>query len=368
MRRANGEGSIYKLKDGRWRVSVSVRLLGRLHRISRTRRKRADCVALLDDLRAKIGASDEIVKASGTLATYLDTWLATAVQPHLAINTAASYKHHVKKHISPRIGSARLNKLSPLHIEEFKAAMISDKVKSRAAQAAFQVLRTALAYAVYPLRLLLSNPCDGLKAPVHRKRKMLPFEAREVKMILENTADTRWHAVYAVAFGCGLRWGEIFALTTDDLDWAGSLIDVNKQLICCGGHTSVTKPKSKSSIRLVKMPAFVKAALRRHRAIQIANGYAGNILFPTLSGKHLCRSNFTSDEWKIRLSLCGLEHRGFHHTRHTYATLSLSEKTDVAVVSKSLGHSSPLITMSVYAHVLKSAEGEAADAMQRLLG
>lgn len=365
-RRANGEGTIYQLPDGRWRVIVSVRVLGSLKRISRIRRKRADCVALLDQLRAQIsGASSE---PQGTLSSYLDKWLAIAVRPHLSTNTIAAYERDVRKHIKPRIGTARLAKLTPMHIEAFKSAMIKDSVKSRAAQAAFHTLRAALRYAVYPLRLIQNNPCQGLKPPHHTAQKMNPFEATEAKAILEDAEDTRWHAVYALAFGCGLRWGEIFGLNLQDIDWKNSFVDINKQLIDCEGRLSIAKPKTKSSVRHVILPAIVKASLRKHRAMQATAGYTGDILFPTLTGKHLSRSNFIADEWKLRLARCSLPYRGFHNTRHTFATLSLLDGTAVPIVSKALGHSSPALTMNVYAHVLRTSEGAAAEAMQRLLG
>jgi integrase len=367
MRRANGEGSVYRLKDGRWRVSVSVRVAGKLHRISRTRRKRADCVALLDELRGKIGQSNSVRAASGTLAAYLDGWLANTVQPHLAANTFDSYERAVRLHVKPRLGTAKLAKLSPLHIEEFKAAMKADAVGPRAAQAAFQALRAALAHAVYPLRILPMNPCDGLKPPSHAKRKMRPFEASEMRLILEDTHRTRWHALYAVAFGCGLRIGELLGLEWDDVDWHANTITVNRQLLEKSGRMKLGKPKTRSSVRTIQLPANVKTALREHRALQSNKGLADcPIVFPTKSGKHLARSNFQHDEWTLRLARCGLGHRPFHNTRHTFATLTLLAGVPVAVVAKVLGHSSPAITYSVYSHTVPSMDSAAANAMERL--
>jgi integrase len=57
-----------------------------------------------------------------------------------------------------------------------------------------------------------------------------------------------------------------------------------------------------------------------------------------------------------------------HDLRHTHATLLLSAGTPVKVVSERLGHASPVITMSVYAHVLPGGQRAAADAFDKLLG
>jgi len=365
-KRANGEGSIYQLPDGRWRVTVSVCSFGRMKRISRTRKRRADCVALLDELRAKIGSAT--AENVGTLREYLARWHQHITQ-NLADNTLATYERAIRLHINPRLGSVKMSKITPMIVSEFKDAMKADEVKPRAAQAAYQCLRSALQHAVFPFRLIQTNPCDGIKPPSHVKRKMNPFTSQEVRDILESCDGTRWHALYSVAFGCGLRIGELFALEWSDVDWSESRIHINKQLLDAGGKTKIVKPKTKSSVRWVEMSKSVRESLRKHRADQIVRGMSGcEIVFPTLNGRHLGRANFSSDEWIPRLLRCGLTHRGFHNTRHTFATLLLLAGVPVAIVTKSLGHSNPSITYATYSHTLPTSEGITAETMQRIIG
>jgi integrase len=54
--------------------------------------------------------------------------------------------------------------------------------------------------------------------------------------------------------------------------------------------------------------------------------------------------------------------------RHTHATLLLTSREPVHVVSQRLGHASPVITMTVYAHVLPGSQREAADTFAALIG
>ena len=42
----------------------------------------------------------------------------------------------------------------------------------------------------------------------------------------------------------------------------------------------------------------------------------------------------------------------FHAFRHTFASIHLSEGTDIVAVSRALGHHSPAFTLSRYAHLL----------------
>ncbi len=61
--------------------------------------------------------------------------------------------------------------------------------------------------------------------------------------------------------------------------------------------------------------------------------------------------------------LVGMKGFRFHDLRHAFATLTLKNGTSVNEVSELLGHSSPVITLSTYAHVI---EGVARDSVNAL--
>ncbi len=56
-----------------------------------------------------------------------------------------------------------------------------------------------------------------------------------------------------------------------------------------------------------------------------------------------------------------------HGLRHTHATQLLINGESLHVVSKRLGHSTPVITMTTYAHVLKNADEQTANVMGNVL-
>jgi len=56
-----------------------------------------------------------------------------------------------------------------------------------------------------------------------------------------------------------------------------------------------------------------------------------------------------------------------HDMRHTHASLLLSAREPVHVVSRRLGHASPNVTMAVYAHVLPGSQREAANLFVSLI-
>ena len=57
-----------------------------------------------------------------------------------------------------------------------------------------------------------------------------------------------------------------------------------------------------------------------------------------------------------------------HDLRHTHATLLLAAGEPVKVVSERLGHASPMITLTVYAHVRPGDQRDAAELLASLLG
>ena len=68
------------------------------------------------------------------------------------------------------------------------------------------------------------------------------------------------------------------------------------------------------------------------------------------------------------LQLLNIEHRGFHHLRHTYATYALAAGVPIKRVSEVLGHSRPSITLDTYAQFLDVDQSASKEAMTRLFG
>ena len=63
----------------------------------------------------------------------------------------------------------------------------------------------------------------------------------------------------------------------------------------------------------------------------------------------------------------GMPEGRFHDPRHTFATLSLQNGTDIKTVSESLGHATTAFTMDRYGHVSQAMLKNGADRMQNLI-
>ena len=101
-------------------------------------------------------------------------------------------------------------------------------------------------------------------------------------------------------------------------------------------------------------------------ALQLARRDA--LIFGDLEGR-LRDPEHISRQFSRDVARCdGLPPIRLHDLRHTHATILLTAREPVHVVSQRLGHASAVVTMSVYAHVLPGSQREAANLFARLVG
>lgn len=365
-KRGNGEGSIYPTKDGRWRVTISLGVVnGVRKRITRVCRRQADAIAMRELLRREAGNA-HAVKSQLTLGQWLDQWLA-AGKASWAGNTWDSYDLHKRHWIVPRIGGVFLTQLNAVQIRKLLQDCEQAGAKTRTLQLVRETLVNALNVAVED-GLITGSPALAVKKPKAKKRPdIFPFTELEVQQLLEVSAGTRIHL--AVALGClmGLRIGEILGLRKRCVDLAAGTLTVDAQVVDRRGRVALCDPKTATSRRTLDMPATVIAAFRSHAAIMLKEGNAGSeMVIPGAKSKLMRRTNLGCRRWKSLLKAAGVKHRGFHHTRHTFATHALRRGVALHVVSAVLGHSSPEVTLRTYAHLLRGDLKSAATAMDSM--
>ncbi len=134
------------------------------------------------------------------------------------------------------------------------------------------------------------------------------------------------------------------------------------------GRVTMKALKTKSSRRSIHVSDRVAVALSDRRKASLTEGQAScDLVFPNRDGLPMRRSNFGARHWKGLLSDLGFEHRGFHHTRHTAATLMLSAGVPIHEVSRILGHARPSITLDIYSHWISTPESAGTHAADRAI-
>ena len=169
----------------------------------------------------------------------------------------------------------------------------------------------------------------------------------------------------AEKYDASKRQGEICALEWNDLSLESKTITVNKAVQKIKGEIKINTPKTKSSIRTIRLCDECIRLLSELKANQIPES---KYIFPsTVTGEIRDTSAVTRRLHRIQ-NRAGVPRIRFHDLRHSFATLSLEQGMDIKTVSHMLGHTDAGFTMNTYMHVTDSMQENVANTMGNLLG
>ena len=96
---------------------------------------------------------------------------------------------------------------------------------------------------------------------------------------------------------------------------------------------------------------------RKEEGLKAGKGEPEDIIFHTKGGH--TSQNTIRNIWKRLLKKAGLEDQRLHNTRHTYASILLSNGESPVYVKEQLGHSSIQMTVDIYGHLIPNSNREA---------
>ncbi|GAA7705939.1 tyrosine-type recombinase/integrase [Helicobacter pylori] len=184
-----------------------------------------------------------------------------------------------------------------------------------------------------------------------------PFSLEEVKTLIENAPSLRLKAFLMVAFFTGSRTGEQLALTWEDINFNEKKIVINKSLNELG---QITTPKNKPSIREIDLLEPVAKILKELKESEPANKKFVFISMPK-------RSTMFQRAFRSLLRALNLKERKLYTTRHTFASLMLSQGEEAMWVSKTLGHKDLNTTYKTYSHYIPKQDKERAKFLKGIL-
>jgi integrase len=307
-----------------------------------------------------------------TVAEFLTAWLDGTAAQRIRLKTLGSYRWLVMNYVLPTVGDRPLRQLTLPDIDQLYAALRDRGLSPRTVRYVHSVLRQALGHAVKS-RLLLHNPSDYATLPRQERHEMRAFNADEARRFLEAASEDRWHALWALLLTAGLRPSEALGLKWSDLE-AGR-VRVQRTLVQLGGREwRFDECKTSKSRRTVPIPALADTALRAHRVRQaeekLSAGPAYNdhgLVFASPNGGPPDSRSLVRNHFGRILEAADLPRIRLYDLRHTSASLLLAAGTHPKVVSERLGHSTVMLTLDVYSHVIPSLHEESAQTIERLL-
>ena len=325
-------------------------------------------------LKIMIGrnAEGKVVKeCTLTLDQWYQVWIHTYKEGMIRENTKLRYDTLYNKHIKPFLGKKVLNRISKIQCVQLLKD-IKEKGLGWETQNSARIMMTDLFNRALEDDFVLKNPMKGVRLPSNKpeeERKILSIE--EQKLFYEASAGTWYDNAFIVAVNTGLRPGELFALTWEDIDLEKKEININKTMVYQkfdgdeGKIFHVGEPKTKSSIRTVPINNMCEKALKKQYIQKkiVADKYRdkevkySDRLFVTKFNTPINSQIFNEAIERIikelnlmQSNLEQIEKFGGHTFRHTFATRCIESGIQPKTLQKYLGHATLQMTMDLYVH------------------
>lgn len=330
--------NIYLRKDGRYegryikgRKEDGQALFGYVYA-----HKYAEVKQRLMEFKVKIPPPSPACRRS-SVKEWLEYWLETLTKPYIRETTHTTYESQIRTHIIPALGDAALGGLTKTMVQEF-ANGLARKMSAGMTNNIVRLLVSALR-AAHGAGMIDNDPCKGVRRMPNKAKTPRVLTITEQKK-LERIAMEKERIEYLLCLYTGLRVGELCALRWEDVDVENNMIFVRGALkrVKNGKRTRVIEdmPKTQDSVREIPVPAFVMAYLKR---IRRESGRIFAVDVRTMQHR-LCRLS----------KKAGMKGVHMHTLRHTFATRCLEVGVGVETLSGLLGHSSPKVTLTYYAH------------------
>jgi integrase len=146
--------------------------------------------------------------------------------------------------------------------------------------------------------------------------------------------------VFEVLYWCGLRLGEMLALTPADFDFEKETVSVTKSYQRIRGEDVITDPKTVKSIRVIKMPKFLCEEIREYL----------NMLYGVKPDDRIftCSKSYLHHEMDRGSKVAGVKRIRVHDLRHSHVSLLVEMGFSALAIADRVGHESIDITYRYY--------------------
>lgn len=353
-----------------------------------------------------------------SFADFLDKWISEYAEINLKYHTIMTYKNIIKNHLKPKLGFYKLNQLNSVILSEFMTKLYIDNSYSKwYMKNILKIIKGSFRYACDDLNCIPYNPALKVHVPKYDSEPSDPahiFTKEEIERILERFKDS--HTIYyalMTAYFTGLRLGEVFGLTWDNIDFENKTLTVNKNLVKRNqegtSHNNKHNKGASTAVwylgtcktltsyrtipigdRLIKgLKEFKKEqeenrklygdAYIKHYIKEVKNQYTNKpekrivsavtelpVAYPECNFVFVRENGYFlgTDQTKYAMKVIHYElgiNCRFHDFRDTHATKLIESGSDIKAVSKRLGHSTIQTTYNIYVRVTNKMENDTVD-------
>ena len=297
-----------------------------------------------------------------TFGSFIDTYTAD-MKNRLKENTWQTKEHIIRTKLLPYFAKRKMNSIQPKDIIAWQNEMIKCRDKSGEAYSPvyLKTLHNQLS-AIFNHAVKFYGLKDNPAAKVGnmgkaKAREMLFWTQEEYKKFSEEMMDkpVSFYA-FEMLYWCGIREGELLALTPADFDFDRETVTISKSYQRIGGRDIITDPKTPKSNRTIKMPEFLCEEMQDYIKQLYRIGKNDRLFEVTKSYLH--------HEMDRGAKAAGVKRIRIHDLRHSHISLLIEMGYSAVAIADRVGHESINITYN-YAHLFPSTQSDMADKLNQ---
>ena len=323
---------------------------------------------------------------------YLEFWLNDYCKINLRYNTIQAYKTIINKYIKPKLGHYRLSSITSITLNTFLTNICEEYSFSKAYfKNILKVMKGSFRDACNLYGLIKYNPALTIKFPrIENEIEDIKhlYTQEEIDLIINRFKnDDAFTCSFLTSCYTGMRTGEVFALTWDDIDFDNRIINISHNIYDKPkdnkGRWYIGNTKTINGNRKVYMCDTLYTALKNYKSKQdylkkiygkkyiyyhleyVKNEYGKNVeqrivenknrkndtsinfVFVKENGKYV-GTDITKYPFKVIHNELGIRKCRFYDLRGSYATKILNHGIEIRDVADILGHKNIETTENFY--------------------
>ncbi len=262
---------------------------------------------------------------------YVEYWLENYSQVQNSPEQYQNNRERLRKHLIPYFGGMPIDHISPRDVDAYIASK-NGQIKPATINRTLGILSKMLNDAIR-WGLLDKNPMRDVSKLREAEEGFSYLSEEEAKLLLQNLSP-RTYPIMATALYTGMRAGEIYGLTWENVDLERGIITV---------ESSREGPTKSRRVRYIPINGKLRPILE-----QLPSRGQSEYVFPGPDGGMLYRD--LRRELRRTCRAVGIKRIRFHDLRHTFASVFMQKSGNILSLQKLLGHSKLEMTMR-YAHL-----------------
>ena len=297
----------------------------------------------------------KIRKSRSLHKTFAEFWnnYEEDVRPKIRASSWDTKEHIVRTKIMPFFSDMSMDEIKSRDIIRWQNEIIQLKMEDGREYSAvyYKTVQSQLsaifnhAVRYYDLN---ANPVKSVLPITGGRRQEFKYWTEDEFSNFSQTLDktTIFYFAFQILYWCGLREGELLALTGEDFDFEEGAINIDKTFSVVKGIPVVSRPKTPNGYRTVLIPMSLNIELRKYVGEQ---NFIGKDRIFDISKTRL------SNEFKKGIEIAGLKRIRIHDLRHSHVSLLIHMGYSAVAIGERVGHKSERITY-YYAHLFPGVQ------------